>query len=182
LSNPQSNPNLTKKATKLLQHNLALIIKFIYNMIWINFKQFTMIHDYKIFPITFQTLINWIIDKIEKKKSEIIKIYIIILKSYHINNNLKIDILNDSKIQHMLHELFHIQDKKSIRERWEIMKDILFTIIIILQNDYDNINLHIIFYIIFIIFLRSFKFIWEIWNSKILSLIYISRNSIQFMI
>ena len=118
-----------------------------------------MIHDYKIFSITFQALVNWIAKKVEKKKLETIKIYITVLKSYHINNDLKIDVLDDPRIQRMLRGSLCIQDKKPIRERQEIIKDILLVIIVILQNDYNNINLHIAFCIIFAAFLRSFEFI-----------------------
>lgn len=77
-------------------------------MTWTNFKQFTVTHDYKIFSIIFQILVNWIINKVEKKKSEIIKIYIIALKNYHIENDFKIDVFDDLRIQRMLHGSFCI--------------------------------------------------------------------------
>ena len=87
-----------------------------------------------------------------------VKIYLTALKSHHVDHGLSIDVFDDQRIKRIIPDSLHVFEVKPIRERSEIIRDILLSMIFILSNYHDDINLKAVFIIAFTAFLRPSEF------------------------
>ena len=126
--------------------------------------------------ITHNILANWIAFELKSNKVIIIKQYISVLYNKHIDKDLPIIIFFELFITHIFTKIYHLYDTQSIHERLEIIKDILFQIFIYIDiSSFNDLNIHISFYITFAKFLHSDKFTWDEWNHAKSLISHISR-------
>ena len=137
--------------------------------------------NYQSLPITHNILINWIAHESKSNKNSIIKQYISILHSKHIDMNLLIIVFFESSITCILTRIAKTQDIHFIHERLEIIKNILLKMLSHIDiSTFNNMNFYVSFCIAFADFFRSNEFTWDKWNFNISSIINVSRNSVQF--
>ena len=168
------------KAAQLLWHGLAPSTRATYATAWANYERYATLHGHTKIPVKFEVLANWIAEEVEKNKPETIKTYVTALSSYHIDNGLSTEVLEDPRIARMLHVSLRIQGVQPVRERSEITKEILEAITATFKSTYDEINLKTAFCVAFAAFLRPSEFTWEIWDEN-KHKTHITRESVQFI-
>jgi integrase len=90
------------------------------------------------------------------------------------------EIFNDERIKRILRGAARKYGKTPIRERLEITKDILRSLLLHLNFTHDDINLRAAFCTAFAGFLRMGEFTWSSWDQQ--SSIYrLTRSSVQFV-
>ena len=167
------------QAANLLWHGLAPRTRAGYIVAVNKFKQFATQSGVAPFPASFPLLSNWYADTVTKTSTTTAQSYLSALRSHHVDLGLPTTVFDDERLKQIIRGAKRQYGTSLVRDRKEITKDILVSIVTHLRDTHDNINIHAAFCTAFAAFLRVGEFTWDNWTEQS-HLTHLSRGSIRF--
>jgi hypothetical protein len=153
--------DLQTKAANLLWHALAPRTRAGYFVAVNKFKQFATQSGVNPFPASLLLLSNWYADTVTKTSTTIAQNYLSAVRNHHVDLGLPTAIFDDERLKRIIRGAKRQYATSSIRDRKEITKEILMSMMTHLHNTHDDINIRAALCTTFAAFLRIDEFTWD---------------------